>query len=155
MIANKLHHFLQQRRVPYEVVTHEPTRSTSRTAQAAHVPGAKIAKPVMIHHEYGYLLAVVPGTSVVDLDALQDMLDRKIGLASEDQAASVFGDCAKGAIPPIGAAYDVPMVVDASLREQADLYFEGGDHVSLVHVSGDAFRNLTAGAQYAPISHPL
>ncbi len=154
MIANKLHHFLEQQRIPYEVLTHEPTRSTSRTAEATRIPGSKIAKPVMVHHEYGYVLAVVPATSVVDLDALQDMLHRKIGLASEEQAAAVFGDCATGAIPPIGAAYDVPMVVDETLRDQTDLYFEGGDHVSLVHVSGEAFRSLMTGAQYAPIGHP-
>jgi Ala-tRNA(Pro) deacylase len=155
MIADKLHRYLDDRHIPYEIVTHAPSRNTSETAEAAHVPGGKIVKSVVVHHELGFALAVVPGTHVVNLDALQDVLDRRLGLASEQQICEVFGDCAVGAVPPIGAAYGLQVVVDESLEKQADLYFEAGDHMSLVHVTGGAFRSLMTDARHARISHPM
>ena len=81
-------------------------------------------------------------------------MNKRLGLASEDEVISLFGDCDTGAIPPIGAAYDVPVIVDESLGDAADVYFEGGDHKTLVHVSGKDFRSLTMGAYQARFSHP-
>ena len=113
-----------------------------------------MAKSVVVHHELGYTLAVVPSTHRIELGRLQDVMDKRLGLASEDEVISLFGDCDTGAIPPIGAAYDVPVIVDESLGDAADVYFEGGDHRTLVHVSGKDFRSLTMGAYQARFSHP-
>ena len=121
---------------------------------AAHVPGSRMAKSVLIHHELGYALAVVPSTHRIELGTLQDVMDKRLGLASEDEVVTLFDDCDVGAIPPIGAAYDVPVILDESLGDAADIYFEGGDHKTLVHVSGRDFRNLTKGARRARFSHP-
>jgi Ala-tRNA(Pro) deacylase len=112
-----------------------------------------MAKSVVIHHELGYVLAVVPSTHRVELGTLQDVLDKRLGLATEGEVTTLFSDCEIGAIPPIGAAYGVPVVLDESLGDAPHLYFEGGDHKSLVHVSGDAFRVLTKDARRARFSH--
>lgn len=152
-IASKLRNFLDDEGVRYEVVSHPRTTTSSQSAQSAHIPGDHVAKSVVIHHELGYVIAVVPSTNRVELDALQDLLERRLGLASEDEVTRLFDDCETGAIPPVGAAYGVPVVLDESLNGVSDLYFEGGDHKSLVHVSGDAFRLLTKGAKRARFSH--
>ncbi|TIP97985.1 MAG: aminoacyl-tRNA deacylase, partial [Mesorhizobium sp.] len=76
-----------------------------------------------------------PSTHRIELGTLQDVMHQRIGLASEDEVVSLFEDCDTGAIPPIGAAYDVPVIVDESLGNAGDIYFEGGDHRTLVHVS--------------------
>lgn len=152
-IASKLRNFLDDEGVRYEVVSHPRTTTSSQSAQSAHIPGDHVAKSVLIHHELGYVIAVVPSTNRVELDALQDLLERRLGLASEDEVTRLFDDCETGAIPPVGAAYGVPVVLDESLNGVSDLYFEGGDHKSLVHVSGDAFRLLTKGAKRARFSH--
>jgi Ala-tRNA(Pro) deacylase len=140
--------------VSYDTVPHQRTSTSRQSAISAHVPGSKMAKTVVVHHEVGYALAVVPSTHRVELGALQDILDKRLGLASEDETETLFADCDTGAIPPIGAAYDVPVILDESLGEADDVYFEGGDHKTLVHVSGRDFRNLTKGAQRARFSHP-
>ncbi|HYZ32617.1 MAG TPA: YbaK/EbsC family protein, partial [Crenalkalicoccus sp.] len=69
------------------------------------------------------------------------------------EIARLFDDCELGAVPPIGAAYGVPVLVDESLDGAAELYFEGGDHRTLVHVGGAAFRALTKDARRARFSH--
>lgn len=57
-------------------------------------------------------------------------------------------------MPPVGSAYDVPVLLDESLGDVNDVYFEGGDHRTLVHMSGSNFRNLMKDAQVARFSHP-
>jgi Ala-tRNA(Pro) deacylase len=60
----------------------------------------------------------------------------------------LFADCELGAIPPMGRAYGMETIVDDSLAEQPDVYFEAGDHVSLIHVNAMAFQRLMAGARH-------
>lgn len=152
-IADRLRAFMDGAGVTYDEVPHSRTVTTAGSAQAAHVPGRQVAKPVVIHHEVGYALAVVPGTHRVELSTLQDVMQRRLGLASEEEVSKLFDDCAVGAVPPIGAAYGVPVYLDESLDKAADLYFEAGDHRTLVHVSGEAFRALMRDAKRARFSH--
>ncbi|WP_274628668.1 aminoacyl-tRNA deacylase [Arvimicrobium flavum] len=153
-IAPKLKKYIDGEGVSYDTLAHQRTATSRQSAMAAHVPGSRLAKTVVIHHELGYALAVVPSTHRVELGALQDIMDKRLGLASEDEVGSLFDDCDIGAVPPIGAAYNLPVILDESLRDANDIYFEGGDHKTLVHVTGKDFRSLTRGAQQARFSHP-
>jgi Ala-tRNA(Pro) deacylase len=153
-IANKLKTYIDSEGVAYDTVAHHRTATTRQTALAAHVPGSTLAKSVLVHHELGYALAVVPSTHRIELTALQSLMDKRLGLASEDETITVFDDCDIGAIPPIGAAYHVPVILDDSLADVDDIYFEGGDHRTLIHVSGKDFRSLTRDAQRAHFSSP-
>lgn len=152
-IARKLQDYIDGEGVAYDTVAHHRTATTSQSARAAHVPGSRLAKSVVVHHEMGYVLAVVPSTHRIELSTLQSVMNRRLGLASEEEVCSLFADCDIGAVPPIGSAYDVPVILDESLGDASDVYFEGGDHKTLVHVSGPNFRNLMKDARVARFSH--
>ncbi|HEY5797108.1 MAG TPA: aminoacyl-tRNA deacylase [Bosea sp. (in: a-proteobacteria)] len=153
-IAKKLRDYIDGEGIAYDTVAHHRTRTSNQTAVAAHVSGNSLAKSVVVHHETGYALAVVPSTHRIELSTLQDVMNKRLGLASEDEVGSLFTDCDLGAIPPIGSAYDVPVILDESLGNASDIYFEGGDHKTLVRVSGPDFRSLMKGAKVARFSHP-
>lgn len=152
-IARTLKSHLDAQGVAYEPVPHPRTYTASETAQAAHVPGDSLAKTVVIHHEEGYVLAVVPSSHRVDLSALQEVIDRRMGLASESEMERLFPDCDKGAAPPVGAAYGVTTVVDDSLEGRDAIWFEGGDHRTLIKVAGADFDRLMREARHASFSH--
>ena len=152
-ISSRLKTYLDKGGVKYDVLAHPRTSTSSQSAHAAHIPGIRLAKCVVVHHEMGYVLAVVPSTHRVELGTLQSVLDRRLGLATEGEIATLFDDCDTGAIPPIGAAYGLPVVLDDSIADAPEVYFEGGDHTSLVHVSGEAFRALTKDAKRERFSH--
>jgi len=152
-IARKLRDYIDGQGITYDTVAHHRTATTSQSARAARVPGSRLAKSVVVHHEMGYVLAVVPSTHRIELSTLQDVVDRRLGLASEEEVSSLFADCDIGAVPPIGSAYDVPVILDESLGDASDVYFEGGDHKTLVHVSGPKFRSLMKDARVARFSH--
>ena len=154
-IAKRLKQHLEDQGVTYELVSHPRTESSSRTAQAAHISGERVAKSVVVHHGDSYVLAVVPSTHRVELDSLKALLDKPLGLATESEIAELFDDCDLGAVPPVGAAYGLPVLLDESLADVDQVYFEGGDHTTLVQVAGDAFESLMADARRGRFSHHI
>lgn len=151
-IAPRLRHQLDALEVDYDLVKHAPTRSAMQNALACELPPERIAKAVLIDTPDEYLLAVVPSDRRVALAELRSEVGVRTNLADEKQVASVFDDCALGAVPPLGYGYGIATIVDDSLAEQPDVYFEGGDHVSLVHVKHDDFTRLMRFARHGRFS---
>lgn len=146
-IASKFHQALSKAGVAYEVVEHPEAPSASRAAQAAHAPGDRLAKGVLLQDRAGYLLAVVPSTHQIDFDRLEQLLKRRLDLAREAEVGKLFPDCELGAIPPLGDAYGLDTLVEESLTTQPEVYLEAGDHRRLLRVSGADFAKLMAGAE--------
>ncbi|MFO7602887.1 MAG: YbaK/EbsC family protein [Gammaproteobacteria bacterium] len=141
-MANTLLSYLAQNGVAYDTVQHRPTWTSMNASAAAHIPGNQMAKSVILQDDEGYLMAVIPANRHVKIGKLNHVLDRHMGLATESSLAELFTDCALGAIPPIGEAYGMDTVIDNSLIDCNDVYFESGDHEALIHLKGKAFRQL-------------
>ncbi len=141
-IASTLQQYLESQRVPYDVMTHDRTGSSTRTAEASHVSSENLAKGVMVKHRDGYVMAILPAARQVQLDALGQWVNGPVCLATEEEISALFPDCGQGAVPPLPAAYGLNAVVDQSLEGRNDIYFEGGDHCTLVHLSGADFQRL-------------
>ena len=57
-IATSVQDCLVREGVHYDMIAHERTRDSNHTAQAAHIPGGRLAKCVMLEDDKGYLMAV-------------------------------------------------------------------------------------------------
>ena len=141
-IASTVSNYLAEHDVAYDVLTHPHTATSGESAQAAHVPGTRLAKSVVLEDEQGYLMVVLPSNRQIDLGELHRQLNRNLGLATEGELGSLFNDCEIGALPAMGPAYGMETVVDDALAEQSDIYFEAGDHEQLIHVSAETFQTL-------------
>lgn len=150
-IAASIQEFLDGRGVAYDFVPHERTLRSASTAQACSIPEENLAKGVLIRRKGGYLLAIVPASCHVQLEAVADWLDQPVGLATESEVASVFDDCELGSIPPVAGAYGLAAVMDDGLEGLSDIYLEGGDHRTLIHLTGRDFHRLTAEVPHARI----
>jgi Ala-tRNA(Pro) deacylase len=146
-IAPSVARYLDQK-VVYDTVMHEPTASAMRTAEACHVSGDALAKAVVLRIDGGYMLALLPASHRISLDALRAQCGVDIALAAEDEIGRLFDDCEPGAVPALGQCYGLDVVVDESLKAQPDIYFEGGDHVTLVHLAQPQFARITADARH-------
>lgn len=151
-ISPRLRSYLDRKGLSFDEVRHEPKMSMAQTAQAAHVNGRQVAKAVLVRAGDGYLLAVVPASRQVEFDRLQNWLGKPVRLAEEDETVTLFPDCDLGAIPPVGSAFELETVMDESLNEADDVYFEGGDHRTLVHMRADAWRKLMKDSPRATFS---
>jgi Ala-tRNA(Pro) deacylase len=125
------------------------------TAAAAHVPGDRLAKAVIVQDGDGPLMVVVPSDYHVHLGLLHKHLNREVGLVTEDEVLKLFPDCDEGAVPPIGAAYGIPTLVDEALLDEPEVYLESGDHEHLVKVSGEHFRTLLADAERVQVGQHI
>ncbi len=96
-------------------------------------------------------MAVIPADSHVKIRELNKILNRNMGLATENEIPDLFTDCEPGAIPPVGQAYGMQTIVDNNLDACSDIYFESGNHEQLVHMNGVTFRQLMKNARYASI----
>lgn len=151
-IAHTLEQHLVRNGIAYDVLPHAPTMWSLRTAEASQVPAAALAKSVVLKGTKGYLLAVLPASTQLEWKALAKSFNQNLALATEDEIAWLFPDCALGAVPPVGEAYGIETIVDDSIAEQADIYFEGGDHATLVHMAGPAFCQLMADVKHGHFS---
>jgi Ala-tRNA(Pro) deacylase len=144
-VSPTLRKYLDQT-VTYAQIAHVPTTSSTRTAEACHVPGDALAKGVVLRRDGGYMMAILPASHHLHLSALRMQLGHKVDLASEDEIARLFGDCERGAIPPVGECFGLDVIVDDSIDAQRDIYMEGGDHATLIHLDRGQFARLTAKA---------
>jgi Ala-tRNA(Pro) deacylase len=154
-IAVSVQDYLDRNSIEYGLIVHSPTRGSTHSAQAAHVPGDCLAKSVLLEDDNGYLMAVLPASHRLDLPAIDRELNRELALTPEHALENLFKDCEVGAIPPLGQAYGIDVLIDRSLADIPDVYFEAGDHSSLIHVSGADFRKLMANSTQRHISHHL
>lgn len=154
-IAISLQEYLESHAIEYDTLTHPYTTSSMSTAEAARISGEMVAKSVILEDENGYVMAVIPATHHVELGRISQQLNRHLGLATEQELAKIFPDCDLGAIPPIGEAYGMEVVVDDSLDHCPDVYFEAGDHTGMVHVRGEEFRKMMNHAHHGHFTRHL
>ena len=156
-IASKLEYYLQQREVGYQVVAHPYSEYSMETAAKAHVHGDALAKGVLVKDDDGYLLVVLPADYHIELESLHKLLGQEVAMVDEATLEEIFSDCELGAVPPIGMAYGVKTIWDpkSSLGKQDEVFFEAGDHQSLVQMSGVQFHELMAPAERGEFSHHI
>lgn len=142
-----LEDFLSQHNASYDLIPHPHTGSSMETAEESHVPGMRLAKAVVIRDDGRYLMVVVPSAEHVDMGVLRQQFGHDVTMASEGELADLFPDCEIGAVPPLGLAWGVDTYVDESLLTEDEVYFESGDHESVVRVSGDQFESLMERAE--------
>jgi Ala-tRNA(Pro) deacylase len=148
-IARTVLGHLEENRIAYEQAAHSHTFTSQETAEAAHVSGERLAKGVLLETAEGeYLLAVLPATHVVHYPDVESHYGTRVKPAAHDVLQRTFPDCEAGAIPPFGMLYGVRTAVEETLLDRDPVYFEAGDHESVVRVSAMDFRSLLFGAEF-------
>ena len=116
-IAPTFEKYLATKHVAYDVVAHEPTKSSLRSAEACRVSGDRVAKAVVLRDEYGYVLAILPASHHIRLQDLRMQLGLDVVLATEHEIEELFQDCVLGAIPPVGECYGQPRAIRIAYRD--------------------------------------
>jgi Ala-tRNA(Pro) deacylase len=130
--------FLQQHRAAFEVVSHPEAFDASHVAQATGTPGRQVAKAVLLraNHGYRYLVAVLPSTDRIDLDAVSRVLGgAQVELATEAEVGQRCPDCELGVLSPFGSQYGAETIVDKSLTEDEEIVFEGNTHHEAIRMT--------------------
>lgn len=143
MPARKLKKYLDDNEVPYLSITHSPAYTAHAIAQSAHVSGKELAKSVILAMDGRIVMAVLPATHKVNIDAFREATGATDAvIAHESDFADTFPGCELGAMPPFGNLWDVPVYVDERLTEDEYISFNAGSHTELVQMRYEDFQRL-------------
>lgn len=151
-ISQTLESYLAARGAAYTTEHHPASSSSLATARTACVDETCLAKSVVLADERGYVLAVLPASRRLELGRVRRKLRRTLRICDEERIGALFPDCALGAVPPVGCAYGLPTVLDTGLEGRDEVFFEGGDHETLVRMDGGDFLGLLATASVGEIA---
>ena len=142
-VSERLKAFLEGQGVSFEVLEHDEAYTAQEEAHATAVPGRNWAKTVVVNADGDPMLAVLPATRMLDLDAFaQTVGAQSVELADEEHFAGLYPDCEPGAMPPFGHLYEQTTFVDESLREDEYIAFHAGDHQTAIKLPYSVYEEL-------------
>ncbi len=128
-VTNNVTRFLDSRKVKYEA--HDlPVEKLGamEAAQLLGVPAEQVFKTIVTKREKGKpVLAVIPGSRVVDLKLLASFLgEKKMALPTEREAEQLTGLQAGGISPLALINKGFQVVIDSSAESFTEIYISGG-----------------------------
>ncbi|UCD76192.1 MAG: YbaK/EbsC family protein [Phycisphaerales bacterium] len=143
MPAKKLKDFLDKNNIRYVTINHSPAYTAQGIAHIAHISGKELAKTVILKADGKLVMAVLPATHKVNLDAFRKATGaQSVELAEERDFEHTFPGCELGAMPPFGNLWDVPVYVAERLAEDEVIAFNAGSHTELIQMSYTDFEQL-------------
>jgi len=120
--------FLDHRGVRYRLIDHPPEGRTEIVSPMRGNALSQAAKCIIIMVKVGkrvtrYVLAVVPGDARVDLNAVKRLFGGTYASFASQDIAERLGGCVAGTILPFTFTSDLELIVDPSLLENDELYF--------------------------------
>ncbi len=143
MPAMKLKGFLDRHGVRYVSIQHSIAFTASEVAESVHVKGRDFAKTVIVKLGATLAMVVLPASRRIVLHDLREMLgSTELRLATEAEFTGAFPDCEAGAMPPFGNLYGMPVYVEASLADEAEIAFNAGTHSEVIKMDYGDFAQL-------------
>jgi len=143
MIAKKLKELLDANRIRYVTITHSPAYTAQELAQEVHVPGKDLAKTVILEADERAIMVVLSAPDRVDVEKVRKLTaTREVDFASEERFADLFPGCERGAAPPFGVLFDLPLYVDQRLADEEEIVFNAGSHIEAIRMKFADFERL-------------
>ena len=135
MSLPRLANYLDSHNARYLVISHSPAYTAQGIAGLTHISGKELAKTVILNLDGNLVMAVLPASFHVDLQALRRAVNaQNVMLATEEEFQDRFPQCETGAMPPFGNLYGMPVFADASLENDKEIAFNAGTHRELIRM---------------------
>jgi len=146
-LSERLSRFLARKGITYQQLETEPVANLDAAVLASGKPQHDFIKATLLIDINGVVMVVHRFDSTLDMDAVYQFTGRRLQPLTARQTSRLFGDCDAGFVPPIGAAWELPVLVDEDVVTAESVIFSGGTDHSLVEMDGRAFRLAQAGAR--------
>jgi HD-like signal output (HDOD) protein/prolyl-tRNA editing enzyme YbaK/EbsC (Cys-tRNA(Pro) deacylase) len=146
-LAARLEGFLALKGIPYKDLDIGQVSNLSAAVMASGQPQGHFVQAALLIDISGVLMAVHRFDSTLDLDAVFQLTGRRLQPLTARQTMRLFSDCDPGFTPPIGAAYDLPVLVDSDISTADRVLFTGGTDQGLIEMDGRSFRLALAGSR--------
>jgi Ala-tRNA(Pro) deacylase len=143
MVNKQVEEYLSTKSIGYRWVTHQPSYTARETASCAHIPSRQFAKTVVVRLNGKMALTVMSADEKLSLRRLKDTAGvHDVRLVSEAELEQRFPGCERGAMPPLGSLYGLPVFVSTTIAEDDEIAFNAGSHTEIVQLSYRDFQKL-------------
>ena len=128
-LEEKIIGMLEDAKVSYEIVEHEPVYTNPAMAQALNVSESETVKSLVLKTKEGDMIVLVlPGNKKVDWkQAAAGAKTKKVSFAKPEDVSDAVG-CEVGCVPPFGHMTEIPIYMDPDLTKKNFVYFNPGVH---------------------------
>ncbi|OZB20719.1 MAG: histidine kinase [Marinobacter sp. 34-60-7] len=146
-LSEKLAHFLKSKDIAFDQVDLAPAANLDAIVLASASLQRTFIKATLLIDISGVVMAVHRHDSSLDLDAIQQFTSRRLQPLTARQTSRLFSDCDPDFVPPLGAAWDISVLVDEDVVLADQVVFSGGTDETLVTMDGRSLRLALAGAR--------
>jgi Ala-tRNA(Pro) deacylase len=136
---------LEEHKIEYEAVEHEPVYTNPTLAEALGVTEAQTVKSlVLMTKEKKMVVLVLPGNKKVEWKrAAADIGTKKVSFAKPEQVLEQVG-CEVGCVPPFGQLVALPIYMDEELIKKDYVYFNPGVHHKSYKIKGGDLKKVSS-----------
>lgn len=137
---------LDEAHLAYEKLEHEPVFTSEEAAAVRGARMSQAAKSLLFKTKEGeFILVVLPGDKRVDSRAMKDYLGTKsIRFATPEEVEEQMG-CKIGSCYPFGVIADLRTLVDKSLGENEEIFFNPARHDVSIKMPYKDYEKLAQG----------
>ena len=128
-LEEKIVGMLEDTKISYEIVEHEPVYTNPAMAEALNVGESETVKSLVLKTKEGNMIVLVlPGNKKVDWkQAAAGARTKKVSFAKPEEVSEAVG-CEVGCVPPFGHMTEIPIYMDPDLTRKNFIYFNPGVH---------------------------
>lgn len=146
-LAARLEQYLARKGIPYTDLPIDRADNLDEAVSLSNKPQSRFIRATLLIDVRGAVMAVHRLDGSPDLDAIQKLTRRRLQPLTARQASRLFEDCDPGFIPPIGAAYNLPVLVDEDVPRAGPVLLSGGTAYGLLEIDGRDLERALAGAR--------
>ncbi|RJL36025.1 YbaK/EbsC family protein [Bailinhaonella thermotolerans] len=142
----KIVEYLTANGVAHRVITHPPAGSAEEYHRVLGTSYEQQAKSIFLRvrrpGEKTYAILVIQAQKRADPERAAALLEaREVKLATRDHLRERTG-CDFGELAPLGGLYGFPLLLDADLLDEEEIYFNAGDLSTSVALSPKSLQEL-------------
>lgn len=146
-LAVRLERFFDQQGIAYKERSIDWAASLDAAVSALGPSREDVIRATLLIDISGIVMVVHRYDSTLDAEALLQMTGRHLQPLTAHPTMRLFSDCDPGFIPPIGNAYELPVLVDEGISRAEQVLFSSGTGHSLVEMDGRSLRLAMAGSR--------
>jgi HD-like signal output (HDOD) protein/prolyl-tRNA editing enzyme YbaK/EbsC (Cys-tRNA(Pro) deacylase) len=153
--ATRIELFLARKAIAFQTQGLLPAATLEAAVSAAGQSLSMVITGTVLIDSKGALMITHRLNGEVDLAAVYRLTGRQMQVLTERQVVRLFDDCDSGFLPPLGAAYDLPMLADSQMDDLPQAIFTSGSNGRLLVLEGRGLRLALAGARKGPLVKEL
>ena len=147
MLPIEIQKYFEKRSIEYELIKFQPQLSLAKAVVALDIDPSRVAVANIMRDAKGSLMVIYPLNGVLDIDKLNENLDRKLVTLSADEIRMEWPVYMKDQVLPLALAYQIGAEVHDSFACSKPVYFQVSED-ELCMVGGGNFCLLQGPAMY-------